>query len=115
LVCADSFVKQRLTTVEAGPLLSHVVERNRFAEHLDKALRQAKAAKAPKGRVTDVVADLNKVRVVQARLGQALEALGARGNANDPETKAKFSELSAQQVKAAQILRDSAARSKAAR
>jgi hypothetical protein len=83
--------------------------------HLNKALRQARAAKAPKGRSADVVAALNKVRVVQARLGQALEALGARGNANDLETRAKFSELRDQQVKAAQILRDSAARSKAAR
>jgi hypothetical protein len=82
---------------------------------LDKALRQAKAAKAPKGRSADVAADLNKVRVVQARLGQALEKLGAGGNANDPEKKAKFSELRDQQVKVAQILRDSAARFKAAR
>jgi hypothetical protein len=84
-------------------------------EQLDKALRQAKAAKAPKGRSADVVASLTSVRAMQARLGKAVEALGARGNANDPETKVRFTELRDQQVKAAQILRDTAARFKPAR
>jgi hypothetical protein len=84
-------------------------------EQLDKALRQAKVAKAPKGRSADVAANLTSVRAGQVRLGKTLEALGARGNANDPEAKVMFSELHQQQVKAAQILRDTAARFKAAR
>ncbi len=62
-----------------------------------------------------MAASLTNVRATQARLGETLKALGARGNANDPETRVRFSELRDQQVKAAQILRDIAARSRAAR
>lgn len=41
-------------------------------EQLDKALRQAKGAKAPKGRTADVVATLTNVRIGQVRLGESL-------------------------------------------
>jgi hypothetical protein len=82
---------------------------------LDKALRQAKTAKAPKGPLAGMVPNLTTVRVIQERLGKTLEKLATRGNANDPETKVVFSELREQQVKGAQILRDSAARFKTAR
>ena len=86
-------------------------------EQLDKALRQekAKAKKAPRGRSTDTAARLNKVRAIQARIGPALEARGAPRAGRVAEKNAKFNELSNQQTRIAQILREIAARSRAAR